>query len=230
MNLFHHAVVESQVAEVPSIGNQSFRDGRFDSALRFVRMRTVRKVAFRDERTKLAEVPFHFFGASVVKLELSNAGRIDDPAAEREANEFGRRRRVHSLVIDLTHFAHAQTQSGFEDVEERRFPDAGLPGDDARLSIQQFPEPLDADTSFRAGEYGRDAELRIGSDERLADGRFGEVYFVEHENGSEVSPFRRGEVPIDEVNFQFGFEQRNHDDHLIHVRDEDVFAIAAGSR
>ena len=82
MYLFHQAVVESQVAEVPSVGNQPFRDGRFDSALRFVSMRTVREIAFGHERSEFAEVPFHLFGPRVVELELPDAGRIDDPATE----------------------------------------------------------------------------------------------------------------------------------------------------
>ena len=55
-----------------------------DRAAVLVRVRAVGEAAQRHKRPKLGEEALHFLGDDVPQLELADARRIDDPAAEVE--------------------------------------------------------------------------------------------------------------------------------------------------
>src|SRR5262249_61726258 len=102
------AAEETQVTRISARANEPFLDRFFDRAALFVRVRAIRKGAQRHERAEFGEESLDFFGNDVPELELADAGRIDDPAAEVELDEFGGRRRVSPFLAAGAHFADAQ--------------------------------------------------------------------------------------------------------------------------
>src|SRR5438132_11664273 len=65
-----------------------------DGAPRFMGMRAIRKPAQRHEGAKLSEQPFDPIGPRAPWFQLPHSTSIDDPSAEREAQEGSRGRRV----------------------------------------------------------------------------------------------------------------------------------------
>ena len=87
---------------------------------------------------ELGEKALDFLGNDVPQFELSQAGRIDDPAAEIQLQQLRRGRGMPAFLIGVAHVAHPQSQARLQRVEQRRLAHAALAGED-RLPVLQEP-------------------------------------------------------------------------------------------
>src|SRR5262249_41159717 len=81
------ALKQPQIAHVPLRRNQPSGDRALDCAAVLVRVGPIGISAERHKRAKLRKESFDFFRNDVPQLELADAGRIDHPTAEVEAQE-----------------------------------------------------------------------------------------------------------------------------------------------
>src|SRR5262245_52183308 len=132
------------IAFVPPGVEAVVGDGVFDGAVGFMHVRAVGIAAQADIGTDVAVVTRDLFWHDVPELKLPDARRIDDKAADRERDQAGDRRRMLSFLILAADFADAQGQFGLNSVEQRRFADAALAGDDAFFPRDEPPQRSDA--------------------------------------------------------------------------------------
>src|SRR3954451_14878677 len=103
---------------------------------------------------ELDEEALHLCRNDVPQFKLTNARRIDDPAAEVELDQLRRRSSVPALLVDVADGADAQAEVGLDDVEERRFAHAALAGDDTLPILEDGAQAIDALAADGAGEQG----------------------------------------------------------------------------
>src|SRR4030095_3548585 len=106
------------------------------------------------------------------------------------------------LVGGLADAANGQTQSRLQGVEQRRFTDAALPGDDGLTSLQTSPEPIESHAADGAGQERRNAELAVVADERLMLGRINQIGLVEAKDRPDAALRGAGQIAVDQVRFE----------------------------
>src|SRR5947207_13983416 len=92
------AAEQTEVARIAALTDLLAVHRPQDRAPSFMGMRAIWKPAQRHEGAKLSEQPFDLFGPSAPWFQLPHSRSIDDPSAEREAQEVSGGRRVPAFL------------------------------------------------------------------------------------------------------------------------------------
>ena len=133
--------------------NLSPSDGVLDGAAGFVGVRAIGESARGNVRTELDEAALEFGGIDVPEFELAEAGRIDDVAAEFQADEFGVGGGVFPFAGPIGNLGDAEVQAGLDGVQEGALADPALTrkGGRARERISRnrgTPRPSSAEVGI----------------------------------------------------------------------------------
>ena len=126
----------------------------------------------------------------------------------------------------VAHLSNEHIEPRLDGVQKRRLADAALSGEHARLTAQELSQAPDAQSGCRARHDDFITELAVQTDDRLERRDVDEIRFVEAENRSDAALLRRDDVSIDEIQLQPRLGHRADDDELVHVRGDDLLAIA----
>src|SRR5262245_33714361 len=121
---------QAEIAGVARAADLSPQNGPFDGAVLLVRVGAIGEAAQGHEWPKLREEALHFLRQQVPQLKLANARRIDHPAAEVQLDQLRRRGRVPALLCRFTDLADTQPQVRLHRIEQRRFANTALAGED----------------------------------------------------------------------------------------------------
>ena len=210
----------------PAVG-----DGVFDGAVGFVRVGAVGKAAEADVGADVAVEAGDFFGDDVPELELADAGRIDDEAADVPAESGGRRSSCASLSGSRSLTAPTRRASSgsmalsSDDLPTPLWPATTLSLLASRRRSRSMPWPVAA-----RDEQHAVAHLAIDADQRHQIGRLDEVDLVDAQDRLDPHPLGFDQEAIDQVGLEIRLGGAGHDDELIDVGDQNLlprFAAAA---
>src|SRR5262249_51721173 len=81
-----------------------------------------------------------------------------------------------------------------------------------------------------AGQQEGNAELVVEADQRLIGGGLDAVGLVQANDRRDAALLGAGEVAVDQVRLEVRLDERDDDDHLIDVGDDDLLAPLGGAR
>ena len=129
---------------------------RKHGAARFMLVHAVAELATGHQCCEFRKIRIYFFRFGIPQSQRLPSGRIRQIATAFELEQLPYNGCVFSLIYRCADFAHRQSKSGLDAVEQTRFPCAARTGHGADLARQPHFELIQAVASF-----GRSVDYRI---------------------------------------------------------------------
>ena len=227
--LFVFVTENFQVTLVTGCRNHSRSNGCLDTAANLVVVQAVREAAVAYKRAELDEEALDLFANHVPQPQLTNAGRIDDPASIFEAFKHCGARGMPAFSRIVGDAGSFQPQPGLNGVQQRRFANARLPTEDRLSAENASTQSVDARSCFGGNQKDIIPEIRVLTDDRLHLAGVDQVCFVNADQRLHAPFFAADEKSIDKTGLEVGGNCGDDDGGQLHVGDNQLLRPSAAS-